>query len=411
MPTTNAFLPPKVFANAGLKLLKNNLVMAKLVDSEGVDKVFKPGVGGSVNVKRPPEFTIRTGATAAAQDVTLGEVEVKIDKQAGVDVQFTSQEETLHLDALLKSRVLDASMAQIASYVDAQLVARVNEFHHWVGSPGVLIDSPADFFKAPQRMDEMAIPANDRNAILTPADGYAMAGALLTNAALAGNTARTALEKAQIPVLGNTKPYITQTVPSLTMGTRTNGAVNGASQSVAYTAVKSTYSQTLNIDGVGTTATVKAGEVFTIAGVNAVNPRTKADLGYLQQFTVLADAAASGGVIAALSISPPIIIDGAYQNVTAGAADNAVVTWLGTASTTYRVNAAFHKTAIKLVSAKLVMPYSGEADYATDPDTGLTVRYWRYSDGASDTHNHRWDVFFGTVNADRRLGVRLSGTP
>jgi hypothetical protein len=55
------------------------------------------------------------------------------------------------------------------------------------------------------------------------------------------------------------------------------------------------------------------------------------------------------------------------------------------------------------------MPYSGEADYATDPDTGLTVRYWRYSDGASDTHNHRWDVLFGTVNADPRLGVRVSG--
>ncbi len=409
---SNAFLPAKVFANAGLKLLKNNLVMAKLVDSEGVDKTFKAGVGGSVSVKRPPEFIIRTGATASAQDVTEGEVEVKIDKQAGVDVQFTSQEETLHLDALLKSRVLDASMAQIASYVDAQLVARVNEFHHWVGTPGQMIDSAADFFKAPQRMDEMAIPANERNAILTPADGYAMAGALLTNAALAGATARTALEKAQIPVLGNTKPYITQTVPSLTCGTRINGAVNGASQDVAYSAVKSTYTQTLNIDGVGASATMKAGEVFTLAGVNAVNPRTKADLGYLQQFTLLADAAANGsGVINGLSISPPIIVSGAYQNVTASPADNAVVTWLGTASTTYRANAAFHKTAIKLVSAKLVMPYSGEADYATDPDTGLTVRYWRYSDGANDTHNHRWDVFFGTINADRRLGVRLSGTP
>ena len=85
------------------------------------------------------------------------------------------------------------------------------------------------------------------------------------------------------------------------------------------------------------------------------------------------------------------------------------ITFLGAASTTFRPGAAFHQTAIKLVSAKLVMPYSGEADYATDPDTGLTVRYWRYSDGASDTHNHRWDVLFGTVNADPRLGVRVSG--
>jgi hypothetical protein len=144
--------------------------------------------------------------------------------------------------------------------------------------------------------------------------------------------------------------------------------------------------------------------------VFAVNPRTKANLGYLQQFTVLADATAAAGAIAALQISPPIIATGAYQNVSAVPADDAVVTWLGSASTTYQMNAAFHKTAIKLVSAKLIMPYSGEADYATDPDTGITVRYWRYSDGTSDTHNHRWDVLFGTVNADRRLGARISGT-
>lgn len=405
----NAFLPPKVFANAGLALLKNNLVLAKLVDSESVDKAFKAGVGGTVYVKRPPEFTIRTGATASAQDVTEGEVAVTIDKQAGVDVAFTSQEETLNVDALLKSKVLDASMAQIASYVDGQIGNRINEFHNWVGSPGTALSTVAGFLAAPQRLDEMAIPDNDRNAVLNPADGYGIAGTLLSNAAQQGDVARSALAKAKVPMMGNINSYITQTLPTVTTGSRTNGAVNGASQAVTYASVKSTYTQTLAIDGVGASGTVKAGEVFTIAGVYAINPRTKATLPYLAQFTVLADATASSGAIAALSISPAIIASGAYQNVSAAPADDAVLTWLGSASTTYRPNAAFHKTAIKLVSAKLIMPYSGEADYATDPDTGLTVRYWRYSDGASDTHNHRWDVFFGTVNADRRLGVRLSG--
>jgi hypothetical protein len=408
---SHTFLPPKVFANAGLKLLKNNLVMAKLCDAEGVDKAFKPGGGATVNVKRPPEFTIRTGATASAQDVVEGEVAVTIDKQAGVDVQFTSAEETLSVDALLKSKVLDASMSQIASYIDQQLIARISEFHNWVGTPGQVVDSPADFFLAPQRLDEMAVPANDRNAIMTPQDGYGMAGSLLASAGMAGNdVAKNALQKAKIPILGNVDPYITQTIPSLTTGTRTNGAVNGASQAVTYLAVKSTYQQTLNIDGVGTTNTVKQGEVFTIAGVYAVNPRTKAALPYLQQFTALEDRTASAGAIANLAISPPIIASGAFQNVSAAPADDAVLTWLGAASTTYRPSAAFHKTAIKLVSAKLIRPYSGESDFSTDPETGITVRYWRYSNGDNDTHNHRWDVMFGTVNADRRLGVRLSGS-
>jgi len=70
----------------------------------------------------------------------------------------------------------------------------------------------------------------------------------------------------------------------------------------------------------------------------------------------------------------------------------------------------FRPEAIALVSAKLIMPYSGEADYATDPDTGLTVRYWRSSDSTNDTHLHRFDVVYGVKNVDRRRGVRLSGT-
>ncbi|NEX94407.1 P22 phage major capsid protein family protein [Caulobacter sp. 17J65-9] len=357
--------------------------------------------------RRPPEFD---GRTAAPQDVLEGEVAVSIDKQKGVDVQFTSLEETLSVDTLLKSKVMKSAMGQLASQIDADLMARVLEFPNWVGTPGQLVDSPADFFKAPERLDEMAVPVEDRNAVMTPADTYAMAGSLLANAAQGGEVAKGALQKAKIPVLGSTEPYMTQTVASLTCGTRTNGTVAGAGQEVGFPAVRTSFQQSLNVAGLGASGTVKAGEVFSIAGVWAVNPRTKAPLGFLQQFVVLADATANGSGAATLTIANPIITTGAYQNVSAAPAAGAAVTWMGTAATTYRQNAAFHKSALKLVSAKLVTPFSGEADHASDPDTGLTVRYWRYSDGASDTHNHRFDVIYGTANIDRRLGTRFSGT-
>jgi hypothetical protein len=94
-------------------------------------------------------------------------------------LQFTSQEATLNVDALLKDKVLNASMAQIASKIDGDLIARVNELHNWVGTPGTTMSSPIALFAAAQRMDEMAIPMDDRNAILTPADGYGIAGSLL----------------------------------------------------------------------------------------------------------------------------------------------------------------------------------------------------------------------------------------
>lgn len=408
----NTYATPKVYANVGLALLKNELVMAKLCDSEAVNKEFKPGVGTTVYVKRPPEFAIRDGATASAQDVVEGEVAVTMDKQKGVDVEFTGYEATTNVDQLLKSKVIKAAMTQIASQIDGDLIDQVKFFNSWVGTPGQTIDSPADFFKAPQRLDEMAVPTSDRNAILAPADAYAIAGNLLQSAAMNGDIAKSALERVKIPVLGNTTPYMTQTVPTLTTGTRTTtGAlINGVSQVSTYASVRTTMTQSLVCDGAGASKTFKAGEKITIDGVYAVNPRNKATQTYLKQFTITADATSDGTGNVTLTISPAIITSGAYQNVSAAPADNAAVTVLGALSTSFLLNAAFHKSAIKLVSANPPMPFTGEADFATDPDTGLSVRYWRYSNGGTDVHSHRWDVYYGVKNIDPRLGTLISGT-
>jgi hypothetical protein len=409
---SNAFASPKVYANVGLALLKNQLVMAKLCDSEAVEKEFKPGVGTTVYVKKPPEFAIRDGASASAQDVVEGEVAVTCDKQKGVDVAFTGYEATSNVDALLKSKVIESAMVTIASQIDGDLIDQVKYFSNAVGTIGNTISTVAGFFAAPQRLDEMAVPASNRNAVLRPADGYALAATFTGLAALAGDTAVSALRRAEIPMLGNTKPYITQTIPAITVGTRTaSGAalVDGASQNTTYAATRTTGTQTILLKTAGNALTVKAGEKVTFGSVYAVNPRTKAVMSYLKQFTVTADAVSSAGGALTLTISPPIITSGAYQNVSAAPADAAAVTYIGVASTAYNFNAAFHKSAIKLVSLKPPMPFTGEADYATDPDTGLTVRYWRYSDGSGDTHSHRWDVYYGVKNVDPRLGTILFG--
>lgn len=413
----NAFATPKVYANVGLALLTNELVMAKLCDSEAVNKEFVPGVGTTVYVKRPPEFAIRIGATASSQDTIEGEVAVVCDKQYGVDTQFTGYELSTNVDQLLKSKVIKAAMVQIASQIDGDLIGQVKFFNNAVGTYGNTISTVAGFFAGPQRLDEMAVPMSDRNAVLTPNDGYALAGTFAGSAALAGDTAVSALRKAKIPMLGNTDPYITQTIPSLTTGTRvtlTGTTISGANQNSTYANTRTTYTQTLTLT-TGSGKTVKAGEKFTIANVYACNPRTKAQLSYLKQFTVTADATAVSTALS-VTISPPIITSGAYQNVvlsggtsTTAPDDSAAVVWFGALSTAYNMNAAFHKSAIKLVGVTPPRPYTGESDVATDPATGLSVRYWRYSDGTNDLHNHRWDVYMGTKNVDPRLGTIMFG--
>ena len=405
----NQLLSPKIYANTGLALLTNNLVFGKLTNSEFKDEFKK--IGATVYVKRPPEFIIRSGPTASPQDVVEGEVPVTINLQKGVDTKFSSTELTLTVDALMADRELNAAMAQIAQQIDSDLASMVLQFPNFVGTPGTAISSAAAFFRAPQRLDEMAVPAVDRNAAMAPADIYALAGSFVNLYAQAPQ-ATDALTKAKIPILGNVTPYATQSVVSITTGTRTNGTVAGAGQNVTYNTVVlsgNNYTQTLNVAGLGVASTVSAGEVFTLAGVFAVNPRTKAVLPYLMQFTVITAATADGSGNAALTIANPIVISGAFQNVSAAPANAAAVTWLGAAGATFSANAAFHKQAITLVSAKMVMPYVGEASYATDPNTGITLRYWRYSDGVNDTHSHRWDVLYGVANVDRRLGTRIGG--
>jgi hypothetical protein len=417
----NALLSPKVYANVFLKLLKNNVVLPKLVTTDFKNEFKK--VGSTVYSKRVPEFTVRDGAVASVQDVTEGEIAITIDKQKGVDVQFTSVEDTLTVDALLNSKIMQAKAAALAQQVDGDLHALTKKFYNWVGTPGQVINSYSDLTKAPRRLDEMAVPTDGRVGILHPEDAWALLGNL------SGLTAQTkeatdALTRARLPLLGNIDWYSTQNAASVTTGTRSgNATVNGADQNSAYSAVKDgDWVQDLILASVGNDTTVKAGEVFTIADVYACNPRSKVSTGYLQQFTVIEDKTANGSGAATIKISPPIISSGPFQNVVCAGTSStapdsgAAIQWMGddteanTDATTYNFGTVFRPEAIALVSAKLTMPFTGEADFATDPDTGISVRYWRSSDSTNDTHLHRFDILYGVKMVDPRKGTRISGT-
>jgi hypothetical protein len=415
----NALLSPKVYSNTFLKLLKNNVVLPKLVTTEFKNEFKK--VGNTVYAKRVPEFTVRDGAVASVQDVVEGEIAITIDKQKGVDVEFTSVEETLTVDSLLKSKAMNAAAAQLAQQVDSDLHALTKKFYNWAGTPGQTVNSYTDLTAGPLRLDLMSVPADSRVGIMNPTDAWAMLGSI-SGLTAQEKQATDALTQAKLPMLGNIDWYSTQNAASVTTGTRTGGAIDGANQNVTYASVKDgAWTQDIILKTLGSSKTIAAGEVFTIANVYMANPRSKASTGVLQQFTVITDKTTTTGNTETVTISPPIITSGAFQNVVcAGTSstapdDSAALIWMGDATagntdaTTYTFNTIFRKEAIALVSAKLIMPFTGEADYSTDPDTGLTVRYWRSSDSTNDTHMHRFDILYGVKMVDPRKGTRLSG--
>jgi hypothetical protein len=158
--------------------------------------------------------------------------------------------------------------------------------------------------------------------------------------------------------------------------------------------------------------------------VFAVNPVTKATLPHLQQFVVKADATANATTTSTttLTISPPIITSGAFQNVSAAALDAATVTILGTASTGYAQNMVFHKNAFALVMVPMVKP-PGAVDVARRSYKGFQVRVIPYYDGTNDQSNWRLDVLYGVKTLDpasrhppvrhliNRGGLRLAPFP
>lgn len=448
----NQFLNNTEYANVMLLMAKNELVTGRLVDGSLENKVTDEN-GLSISVKRPPRFA-RNDASAmsaalAAQDIVTGSVTVAVNQYAKVHVSVGDIEYVQSFNALMKNSTMKAAASTLAHQMDAHLQSKVAEFSGYIGTgtfatdPGNNIGSPAEFNRVHTRLMNNGVPNSDLVSTVLFDDGEEIRGSLI-----GGNiqgTNKTALEKTKIPILSEIDVYATQQASAVTNGTRVSSAtslIDNGTLSVNYRDVKTTMVQTIHIDGQVAGTTINVGEKFTIANVFAYDWRNQVTLPYLQQFVVLGGVSTASGTVAVgsalgtpietdangdvdLIISPPLIVPGtsdgvstaantAFATVNAAAVDGAAVTHLGptSATTTYtrRVRAAWHKSAIKLVFAKLQMPFTGEASFAHDPETGIWIRYWRGSDIATGAHVHRWDAIYGAVNADRLMGHEISGT-
>lgn len=419
----NQFLDATEYANVMLLLLKNQLVMGRLVDGQFRDQVTDEN-GLSINVKRPPRFVAQSGAALAEQDIVTGSENVDVDQYKNVHVGVGDLEYVQSYNELMRTSVMQSAASELAQDVDQFLARKFLDFFSWVGTPGDTIGSPQEFNPAHTRLMQQSAPNADLSGVVEFADGEQIRGSLIGGDINQVN--RNALERTRIPILSEIDLYASQNVPTLTTGTRTNGAIAGADQNVNYRDVKDNarMSQTLDIDGVGNGATISKGEVFTIANVEALNPRTRESVGRLQEFTVLEDATADGTGAVTLTISPAIIVPNTDDDTTSGVntitntafatvnsvpANDAVVTWKGSAETSYRIRAAFHRRAISLVSARLAQPFTGESSFVQDEETGIGIRYWRGSDIQTGKHIHRWDMIYGAEVMDNYLGTRIDG--
>ena len=260
-------------------------------------------------------------------------------------------------------------------------------------------------------MSDAGVPNAGRFAAHSTGAALALADGL--KGVYVQDKAKTAFEMAEIGRYANFMNYETVHAPTHTVGVATGTPlVNGGAQNVTYATAKDSWSQTLLTDGWtnSTTGILKLGDVFTIAGVNAVNPVSKESTGRLQTFVVLADAD-SGATTgpASLTISPPIITSGAYQTVSAVPADNAaIVVKTGASGASHKQSLLLHPKAFALVSRPLKIASAAGVKTSTKAGNKVTISCTEWVDGSTLQHNMRFDMLFGVKCLDPRLGARLT---
>jgi hypothetical protein len=410
----NTTLTADIIAKEAVMILENNMVMGNLVyrgyEEEFSKKINGYEVGETISIRRPADFTVRTSATAAAQDVTEGKITMTVDKRRGIDFKFTSEDLTLQIGKL-SERVIKPAMIQLANKVDADLMDLYKKVANHVTIPSGGINSFADFALAPELMDKFAIPQDDRYAVLTPTDHWALLGS--QTALYMQDVAKGAYRNAKIGTIGGVETYMSQNTPWHTTGDRTGtdlvdqALVDGTHTWATY---KDATTVILHIDGfAAATSTIKEGDTFTISDVYEVNPVSKESTGVLKKFVCRSDFTASGSE-GDVTIWPPLILSGAHKTAHLGAGteinDN-TVTYQGTASTAYQQNLYFHKNAFALAMVPLVAP-PGASEVSRQSYKGVSVRVIPVYDGISDESMWRLDVLYGTQCIDPRLAVRAS---
>lgn len=344
--------------------------------------------GDSVKIRIPPTGVVHDGAVFAgggsADDNVEQYVNLTIDTQKHIALQFGAKEKTLDI-ADYKERILRPQMRTLASVIESDLLSKaVLGVPNLVGTAGTTPNAMKTYAQARAKLEAYLAPPGERSCIFSSA-----ANTELVDASKALFHAGDQIERGFLRgTLGEAQGamfYESQNVPVVTNGSQVasllvNGTVSDGDTSFA-------------VDGGTGTNTIKKGSVFTIAGVKRIHPLTGAVSADLQQFVVTADVTLSSGA-GTVSFYPAVNTAGQNKTVSALPADNAALTFVGSASTGYAQNLMFHKDAFTAAFAPLPVLASCEGYTARLPN-GISVRVMTFGDGNNDYERTRIDVLYG----------------
>jgi hypothetical protein len=387
-----------------LQILENNLVLTRNVNRQYDDSFAVEGakIGSTLRIRLPDRALVTDGAALQVQDDNEQSTTLTVANQKHIGVNFTSAELTMQLDDFAE-RVLKPRVSQLAASIDADVANAYKEIYSSVGTPGTTPGTSLVLLQAQQKLNENAAGMSPRYATVNPA---ANAGLV---EGLKGLFNPTDVISKQFKngmmgtgVLGYDEINMSQSIANHTTGVTPTAPI-------VATTVSAQGATSLAISFTSGSPTFKVGDVFTIAGVFAVNPQTRQSTGALQQFTVTADVSVSSGTTATLSVSPAIFTSThALATVNAFPAASAALTFLGGSATGYAQNLVYHKDAITFATADLLLP-QGVDMASRQVHNGISMRIVRQYDINNDRMPCRIDVLYGYKVIRPAMACRIWG--
>lgn len=393
----NTLLSPTIITREALRVLhaKSNFItnINKQYDPQYANSGASPSgkIGPSLTIRMPNRFTTRSGWSRSNQDVTETSQVLTVSTVKGVDFTFSQQELTLTLDDFSKRYIMPA-VSQLASTIEADALSMILDVYNAYDDNANPF-AYKDFNNGRGILNQYLAPDFNRNAILN--SGHIIN--YLND--IKGNFN---------PQESVSKPYLTGKIGKVNgFDTYENTLLNPfqsgtAAAATGYTATLTSGSATAVLAAGANT--FKKGDIVTFSTVNAVDPETKANRGFLQQFAVTADYAGGAGN---LSISPTPITAGAAQNVSNVGAGLTVAKVGGGASALYKQSILFQEDAFTFVTADLVDPSKYGAWGTRQVMDGISMSIAQQYSIADASIPCRIDVLYGYKTIRPELAVRV----
>ena len=400
----NSILTIDMITRKALEILENNLVLTRNVNRQYDDSFAVQGakIGSTLRIRLPDRALVTDGAALQVQDDNEQYTTLTVASQKHIGVNFTSAELTMQLDDFAE-RVLKPRISQLASSIDADVANAYKYIGNSVGTPGTTPATSLVLLQAQQKLNENAAVMNPRYATVNPAANAGLVEGmkgLFNPGATISNQFKNGMMGTG--VLGFDEINMSQSIKVHTCGTR-----DAAAATICAASVTAEGTATLSLSQASVTTTIKAGDVFTIASVYAVNPQTRETSGSLFQFVALADATGVSGTWT-VTVAPIYSAAHALATVNALPLVNAVVTFLGSASGQYAQNLVYHKDAITFATADLLLP-QGVDMAARAVHNGISLRVVRQYDINNDRMPCRIDVLYGYSTIRPQMAARIWG--